>query len=412
MFGNYIIFDLEPNKDYIFGILKFSWIICKFNEFNKLITLSSTDYFIKQNDPKFRNHIFKIHGISNKKLELEGEPLEYVLERFAEDIKTFEIDYICGFKIKNKNQDLNFIFKYADKYNLTSLKKDFIQKKHVIIDVYDVLALWLKKNNISIKITYEDAYPWLFNKSRYPKSKYHNTSVEIQHCRNILFKLIVSDIEIFDDFKPLIDEKIDFQKIDELKDIIDGQLLEQNTNLKEQNHKLESRILELELDVDQYKELYEEQTSKEKELETDYMNIRDDKIRLECKKEEYENEIRRLKNALIDVNNKFKNHELISKTVIDQLKNKVKGLNKPFEKRLDEYLDDKYSEEKYDVNLKECFVCSKKVNDICDNCLKYFCDLHVTVLNDGFSTAACDKCFNKVYDKYNQYSLNQDITLL
>lgn len=410
MLGNYIIFDLEPNKDYIFGILKFSWIICKFNEFNKLITLTSSDYFIKQDDPKYRNHIFKYHGISNKKLQLEGEPLEYVMQRFADDIKVFEVDYIAGFRIKHKNQDLEYLYKNAEKYNLTSLKKDFIQKKCIIVDVYDILGLYLKKNNIIIPITYKDAYPRLFNKMQFPKTKYHNTSIEIQHCKNILFKLIVSDLELFDEFQPLIQEKLDFKKIDEFKDIIDGQLLEQNDNLKQQNHILTSRILELELEIDEYKEILKIKEEKEKKIDEQYEKLKEEKIRLECKKEEHIHKIKRLENVLQETQNKFKKHKDISNSVINNLKDKLSKTQKPLEDLLNEHLKDKYS--KYDLDMKQCFICNKKVTDICDGCLKYFCDMHVTLINDGLETSACDKCFNKVYDEFNGYKLEEHITLI
>ena len=66
----------------------------------------------------------------------------------------------------------------------------------------------------------------------------------------------------------------------------------------------------------------------------------------------------------------------------------------------------------YKVADKECYVCGKKVEDICDKCHKFFCSLHVTDINDGFNTVACDKCFNDVCKELNKYKLDNNITFV
>lgn len=407
MIGNYCIFDLEPNKDFCFGILKFSWLICKFTPSNDLITLTTKEFFIRQNDKNFKNYNFKFHGISNKKLSLEGEPLLYVLESFAEDLKTFNVDYISGFKIKK--MDLPFIFKSATTYNLTSLKEDFFQKKYIIIDVLDVVGKWTTKNMRNIKLDFKSLYPYLFQMD-FPKKKYHDSTIDCEHSRNILFNLIISDIELFEDIQPLIDDKIDFKKINELKDLVDEQLLSENDDLKTQTRLLEKRILELELELENKNELIVDKEGEFKKFEIKYLDIRDNKVKLECENKYLKEKLDETEKKLLDTNNKFKKHQEISNRCITQLKEKVKELDLPIEKIIEKYLEDKYK--KFEYTDKNCYVCSNKISDICDKCHKSFCDLHIHDIRDGFHTCACDNCYNEVYDNYAKYNLNDEIVLL
>lgn len=407
MQGTFCIFDLEPNKNFKFGILRFSWLICKYDN-NNLITLTTKDFFINQDHIKnFINHEYKFHGISNKKLKLEGESILYVLEQFAKDLKNFQIDYISGYRIKNT--DIPFIHKLANEYNLTELKEDFVNKKYIIMDTYELLGQWTKKNTLNIKLDFETLYPYLF-KMKYPKTKYHNTNTECEHCRNVLFYLISKDISIFDDIQPLIKDKIDFKKIEELKNLVDEQLMEENDSLKSVIYDMEKRILKLEVNKEKQEDESELINKRMMESDKKYLDMRDKCIRLECKNEDLEKKIEIREKKLEDINRQFTKHKEISKRCIDQLKDKVKELDKPIDQVIEQYIDYKYKDLEY--TDKECIICSKDVEDICDKCKKCFCDFHIHSINDGFNTSACDKCFNEVYDKYVAYKLNNEIVLL
>lgn len=290
MLGTYCFFDLEPNKELKLGVLKFSWIICKIDEDNHMFTLSSSDYYVRQENPKFKNYDFKAHGISNKVLKLEGENFTYILDRLLESLKTMNVDYVCGFKIRE--HDLKYIYKIAEKYNLTDFKKDFFERKYIVLDVLEIIAEYTKKNNFNVKLTFEHLYPYIFNKAQFPKTKYHNTATECQHTRNILFKLIMDDISLFDYLQPLITDKIDFKKIDELKDLVDSQLLEENENLIQKTSQLEIRILKLGIELDNNKETIDNHQNILLEKDDKYLQLRDEKVRLECKKEDLENTIK------------------------------------------------------------------------------------------------------------------------
>lgn len=408
MQGTFCIFDLEPNKDFKLGILRFSWLICKLTEENNLITLATQDFYINQDHVKnFTNYNYKFHGISNKKLKLEGESILYILERLIDDLKNFEIDFISGYKIKNN--DLVQIQKLAIEYNLTDLKKEYMDKKYIVIDVFDLLGEWTKKNNLSLKLDFETLYPYLF-KAKYPKTKYHNTNLECEHCRNILFHLIATNISIFDEIQPLIKDKIDFKKITELKDLVDEQLLMENESYKKVIYRLEKRILELEIEKEEKKE--EDEIINNRMIQSDkkYLEIRDKSVKLDCENNLLKEKLEKTEGKLKDINNQFTKHKDISKRCIEQLKNKIKQLDKPIENVIEQYIDDKYKAIAY--TDKECIICSKEVEDICDKCHKFFCDYHIHSINDGFNTSACDKCFNEVYDKYTSYKLNSEIVLL
>jgi hypothetical protein len=300
MQGVYCIFDIEPNKDFTLGVLKISWLICKYQDQN-LITLSTNEYFVTPDNPKFKNYDYKFHGISNKLLKLEGESIFYILDLFYEDLKTFEVDYLSGFKIKE--YDLEYLYKLAQKHNITNLKKDFINKKFIIIDVAEYVGEWVKKNNLSIKISFEELYPYLFNKAQFPKTKYHNTTLECQHTRNILFKLLVDDITLFDDIEPLISDKINFKEIDQLKDLVDEQLLLDNDNLKNTCKKLETRILGLELEIEEYRDNLNIKNKIIEEEKTNGMNFRDEKIKAETKLSILEKQVEKLETELKNIYN-------------------------------------------------------------------------------------------------------------
>ena len=289
MLGTYCIFDLEPNKEFSLGVLKMSWLICKFMGDNNMVTLTTTEYYISPENPKkFKNYDYKTHGISNNTLKLEGESLFYVLDQFREDLKTFKVNYICGFKIKEK--DLPYIYKIANKHNITTMKQEYMEKKFIILDVMQIAGKWTKLNNRSCKLTFEELYPRLF-KANFPKTKYHNTTTDCQHSRNILFKLLMDDPSIFDDIKPLIDESIEFKQIDELKHMVDEQLLNENNQLKASSIKLEICILELQLKLENSEEKSQKQNIEIKMWQDKYSEVRDKTIEYETKLQCLENEI-------------------------------------------------------------------------------------------------------------------------
>lgn len=408
MQGIFCIFDLEPNKNLKLGLLKISWLICKYTDDNNFITLTTKDYYVNQDNTKnFVNYNYKFHGISNKKLKLEGESILYILEKLAEDLKIFEVDYISGYRIKGS--DIDYIQKLANEYNLTDLKTDYLNKKYIIIDTFELLGKWTKKNNLSIKLDFETLYPYLF-KMKLPKNKYHNTMTECEHSRNILFYLISKDVEIFDDIKPLMKDKIDFKKINELKNLVDEQLVYENDSLKSVIEQIEKHLLQKEIELEKQEEEQKNIEEKMEEINKKYLEIRDKSIRLECKNEELEKKVKNREEKLKEINNQFIKHKEISNRCINQLKKQVKELDKPIDQVIEQYIDDKYRD--IDYTDKECIICSKDVVDICDKCKKFFCDYHIHGINDGFNTSACDKCFNEVYDKYVEYKLNKEIVLL
>ena len=302
MKGTYCIFDLEPNKELKIGVLKFSWIICKIDQDNHMFTLATSDYYIKQNDLTFKNYDYKSHGISNKILKLEGENILYVLDLFYESLKTFEVDYVCGFKIKEN--DLLYIYNLANKHNITNLKKDFFERKFIILDIFEIIGDYTKKNNISCKLDFENLYPYIF-KTNFPKTKYHNTTIDCEHSRNLLFTLIMQDITLFDYLEPIINDKIDFQNIDELKNLVDSQLILENNNLKDQITITDKTILKLEIQLQDKNNHLGKILKQITELNIKLSDTKEQQIRLECKNQELENKIKTLQNQLQNSENKF-----------------------------------------------------------------------------------------------------------
>ena len=139
--------------------------------------------------------------------------------------------------------------------------------------------------------------------------------------------------------------------------------------------------------------------------------MRDQKIRYECKVEELNKQLNQQTEKYNNLHKKHERHKDISKQCINSLKNKIHELEKTPEELLEQYLENKFGVS-YDLNNKSCAACGvEKILDICDNCQKYFCELHITDINDGFHTGACDNCFNTVYDEYNKYKLENEIVM-
>lgn len=346
MHGTYCIIDLEPNMNFTFGILKFSWLICRVTGQNEIITINTTDFYVKQDDKNFKNHNYKYHGISNKLLKLEGEPLENILLSFSNDLKNYKVNYLCGY---NFQDDLNFIYTISDKFDFLSLKKDYIEKKYIILDIQNYVCNWRKLNNITMNTDFQSVYQYLF-RSKFPKHKHHNTTLECQYSKNILFKIMMECPNAFEDLEPLIEEKIDFQKVDELKDILEKQILEENEFLKSQLKQIEKYLLQIEFNNEKYQEKIQEQediilnnqktylelrdsnvklitqnenlTKQLETLNTNFNNINENKIKLQCKNEELSNQVKTLTDNYNNLNKKYDKHQEISKNVLEMYKKK------------------------------------------------------------------------------------------
>jgi len=154
MQGTYCILCIEPNKSFDFGIVKISWIICKIDDCSSTV-LFTNDFFVRQDNPKFQNYNYKTHGISNQTLKLEGESINYILEEFADCIKNMNVEFICGYGYA---KDLKFIYDFAHKHNIKTLKKEVLEKKFIIIDIKNIVGQYINKNNIPIKDTQESIY--------------------------------------------------------------------------------------------------------------------------------------------------------------------------------------------------------------------------------------------------------------
>ena len=180
MLGTYCIINIERNRDFKLGILKVSWLICKLQDDNQLITLSTSDYYISQDENNFKNHCFKEHGISNKKMKMEGESFFYVLDRLYDNLKDMDVDYVCGYKFKE--HDLKYIYEFAERHDIINFKKDFFTRKYLIVDIFEIVGQWTKKKGISVQLDYEHLYPYLF-KSQYPKIHTRQCWLKLFFCR-------------------------------------------------------------------------------------------------------------------------------------------------------------------------------------------------------------------------------------
>lgn len=356
MNGVYCIFDTEPNKEFNFGILKMSWMICKYENDN-LITLSTTEYIIQQDDQKFKNYNYKHHGISNKNIKLEGESLFFILDQFIQDLKTFDVDFICGFKMIDN--DLKYLYDIAKKYNITNLTKEYIEKKFIILDIFTYVGQYLNNLGHKLPLTFESLYPFLF-KTKYPKTKFHNTSIECEHIRNILYKLLVSDPDLFKGIQPLIKEKIDFRQVDEWKDLVDKQLYEENEHFRTQINKLKITILDLECKLENKDDTINDYIKLEQDNEK-YMSLYHlSNHELKFIKKEYEelkNELKRIYDNENQINIlKNKNEKLEEELNEKNRKNNIEDFSKLVNEKsnLTKELDISYKQiEQYKKLLQE-----------------------------------------------------------
>ena len=332
MEGVYCIFDLEPNKEFNFGILRVSWLICKFEK-NNITTLMTKDFLINQdNNPKFVNYNYKYHGISNGQLKLDGEDLLYVLDIFRNDLKIHNVNYISGFKIRN--QDIKEINKYAMKFDLIELMEENLTKNYIIMDIINIIGKWSLKRGVKVKLNYDDIYHCLFKK-KCPHGKYHNTLTECENTRSIIFNLMIQDPELFDDYKPLFENHMKLKSKDHLKNIADEKIMEENDLLNKKIIELEKTILKLEVSLEKTKEKVEEEKIK-------YFEFRDNKVKLEAINQELR---RRLE--IIDNITKIEkmNKELQEKVKLKETKNMELNNEKTEMEKMNKELNEKIKDE-------------------------------------------------------------------
>ena len=411
MYGTYFIFDIEPNrhKDKTSEIIRISWIITQITE-EGCATFISQDFIVNNFNIKgFNNTSFKIHGISGPKQQVEGENIKIVCEKFIKDLDDYSVDFILGHGIKRSNCDLDILTHLSHKLELHGIRRDVLEKKYIVIDIIDFINDYITKNGYHLAPTHEEMYKLLLH-TQMPKTKYHNTLNDCDFTKNILFWFIVNDIELFDSIKPFIEEKIDFKKLDEYVELIDKTLLDKNKKLENTIHALEKHVLNLQVIIENKDEIIENHSFILDQKDFKYEKLIEKNAQLQLRYEQTLQENNRLNQKYNEQKQKNTDLKSKSKTLIQSLKNRIEYLQRPVEELVEQEVITHFKT--FDINKKMCYVCSGKVDNICEGCKKWFCDLHVTDINDGFHTVACDTCFKEVIDNLEKYKIDDNIILI
>ena len=411
MYGTYLIIDIEPNrfKDKATEIIRISWIITQITE-QGCATFISEDYIINNfNNKSFNNINYNFHGITASKQKLEGESLKFVLERLVKALVDYNVDFILGYGNKRKNDDLDILTHQAHKLEINLLRKEVLEKKFIVIDLVDFINDYITKNGYRLASTHEEMYKLLLN-TEIPKTKFHNTLNDCDFTKNILYWFIVNDIELFDAIKPFVEEKIDFKKLDEYVELIDKTLLDKNQKLENTIQALQNRVLQLQVIIENKDEKINEHTFVLDQKDFKYEKLVEKNAKLQLKFEQSINENNNLNQKLNDQKTKNKDLKEKSRKLINSLKNRIEHLQRPVQELVAEEVEKEFSV--YEIQKKMCFVCSGKVDNVCEGCRKWFCNLHVTDINDGFHTVACDSCFKNIIDEMNKYKIDDNIILI